>query len=197
MSFVNKYLPYAKFYKGLSKATNNKVGACLIPEHAEVPIGGYNGPPRGIPEINNWGRFTDDQIQWLRDKTTEKFGHFAFTDADCCHPELKTDPRYLLGYESGTGARIMIDAHAERNCIINAARAGITTVNSTMIVTSGIPCKDCMIEIIQAGVVGLYFCKSDLGLSPDNLDYNYYASRWLLKKSGLFYYEYPEDLLND
>jgi dCMP deaminase len=41
--------------------------------------------------------------------------------------------------------------HAERNAIYNAARHGISTLNSTMY-TQGVPCADCARAVIQAGI---------------------------------------------
>jgi dCMP deaminase len=42
--------------------------------------------------------------------------------------------------------------HAERNCIYNAARIGVSTLGTTMYMTCGISCADCARAIISAGV---------------------------------------------
>jgi dCMP deaminase len=43
--------------------------------------------------------------------------------------------------------------HAEHNCILNAARIGVSLVDSTMYVMyGGTPCMSCTLAIIQAGV---------------------------------------------
>ena len=47
-------------------------------------------------------------------------------------------------------------AHAEANCIANAARMGVCTKGSTMFVTCEIPCKDCLSILINAGVTHIY-----------------------------------------
>lgn len=44
--------------------------------------------------------------------------------------------------------------HGERNSIYNAARAGTSTMGSTMY-TQGVPCADCARAVIQAGVTKL------------------------------------------
>lgn len=49
-------------------------------------------------------------------------------------------------------------SHAETNAIVNAARIGVSTMNCTMYVTSGIPCADCARNIINAGIKKVY-CK--------------------------------------
>jgi len=41
--------------------------------------------------------------------------------------------------------------HAERNCIYNAARIGVSTLGTTMYMTCGISCADCARAIISAG----------------------------------------------
>jgi dCMP deaminase len=48
--------------------------------------------------------------------------------------------------------------HAERNAIYNAARVGTPLVNSTIYLTSGLPCCDCARGIINAGIKTVY-CK--------------------------------------
>ena len=42
--------------------------------------------------------------------------------------------------------------HAEDNCILTAARFGISTMGSTLY-TNGVPCCDCSKSIIQGGVI--------------------------------------------
>ena len=51
-------------------------------------------------------------------------------------------------------------AHAEVNCIANAARMGVCTMNSTMFVTCEIPCKDCLSTLINAGVYTVYISEN-------------------------------------
>jgi len=41
--------------------------------------------------------------------------------------------------------------HAERNAIYNAARIGVSTLETTMY-TNGLPCMDCARAVIQAGI---------------------------------------------
>ncbi len=47
-------------------------------------------------------------------------------------------------------------AHAESNCIANAARMGVCTMDSVMFVTCEIPCKDCLSILINAGICLVY-----------------------------------------
>lgn len=48
--------------------------------------------------------------------------------------------------------------HAERNAIYNAARVGTPLKNSTIYLTSGLPCMDCARGIVNSGIKKVY-CK--------------------------------------
>jgi len=48
--------------------------------------------------------------------------------------------------------------HAERNAIYNAARIGVSLKNSTIYLTSGLPCMDCARGIVNSGVK-VVWCK--------------------------------------
>jgi len=48
--------------------------------------------------------------------------------------------------------------HAERNAIYNAARVGTPLKNSTIYLTSGLPCMDCARGIVNSGIETVY-CK--------------------------------------
>ena len=48
--------------------------------------------------------------------------------------------------------------HAERNAIYNAARIGVSLKNSTIYLTSGLPCMDCARGIVNSGIKTVH-CK--------------------------------------
>jgi dCMP deaminase len=48
--------------------------------------------------------------------------------------------------------------HSERNAIYNAARIGVSLKNSTIYITSGLPCSDCARGIVNSGIKKVY-CK--------------------------------------
>ena len=52
-------------------------------------------------------------------------------------------------------------AHAELNCIVNAARIGVSTKNTTMYMTCSCPCADCARAIINAGVRKIVCAEED------------------------------------
>lgn len=62
-------------------------------------------------------------------------------------------PRLAKGYKSGEGLIECPAAHAEGNCIANAARIGASTVGSILYMNSIIPCKDCAILLVNAGTI--------------------------------------------
>lgn len=143
-----------------SKCLSRSIGAVLVRDKSIISTG-YNGPPRGVQEC------------WNRNPNFERI----------C-------PRYLRGYQSGEGLDLCIAGHAERNALINAARNGIATRDTTLVCYCGIPCKDCMIEIINAGVREVVYkvdlCKAIDG-SAGNVGDNYYdeMSKYLVKNSDI------------
>lgn len=68
------------------------------------------------------------------------------------HCEGEECPRRTAGYKSGEGLHLCPAAHAERNAIVQAARLGIQTKEATLYLNTGVPCKDCLIEMINAGI---------------------------------------------
>lgn len=64
--------------------------------------------------------------------------------------------------------------HAERNAIYNAARIGVSLLNSRAYITSLCPCPDCARAIIQAGIKTIV-----LQNSAFNIVENPRAAAWL------------------
>ena len=112
-----------------SKCLSRKIGAILVKDDIVI-CDGYNGPPRGMSHCNQ--RYHHDN------------GERIFSDTIC--------PRILAGYKSGQGLHLCAAGHAERNCLNNAARLGIKTKGCKIYMSCPIPCKDCLIELINAGI---------------------------------------------
>ncbi len=91
-------------------------------------------------------------------------------------------PRKALGFQSGQGLEFCPAGHAERNVLINAARNGICTNDTILYCTCGVPCKDCLIEIINAGVRQVVVTNSN--------EYYDDLSKYLIESSGLSVREY-------
>ena len=132
-----------------SSCLSRQIGAILVRDKSIVATG-YNGVPRGIPHCNSLER---------RNALIIQLGLLPF-DGDMdktnlvnkLRTELNTCPRKLLGFESGEGLLYCNAAHAERNCLINAARLGVSTLGTTLYLNTLLPCKDCLLELINAGV---------------------------------------------
>jgi len=60
--------------------------------------------------------------------------------------------RRKLGLKSGEGLYLCPAAHAELNCIVNAARNGVSTMDTILYMNYIVPCKDCMIALVNAGI---------------------------------------------
>lgn len=136
-----------------SKCLSRRIGAILVKDKLIVATG-YNGPPRGIMRC---------------DSRTDLIAKGIELEHGIC-------PRRTMGFPSGKGIEVCIAAHAEANCINMCARQGIKAKKSTMYMTCGIPCKECMIKIIQAGIKELVVTSMDL---YDDI------SGWLLENSDI------------
>lgn len=151
------YLGIAKRVGENSKCLSRKIGAILVKDNSII-ASGYNGPPRGYIHCG--------------DKSRE--------------PKKKC-PRKLLGYKSGEGLEICPAVHAERNAILSAAKIGTPTNGSTLYCYCGFPCKDCLIELINAGVFRIV-CISEKNrpFMYDKLSqeiYEYYSNRNMLSSA--------------
>ena len=62
-------------------------------------------------------------------------------------------PRKLLNYESGTHMELCPAQHAEENVISNAARLGVSTIDTTLYMNCIVPCKNCFGTLINAGII--------------------------------------------
>ncbi|MHA2343493.1 MAG: deoxycytidylate deaminase [Candidatus Hodarchaeales archaeon] len=137
-----------------SKCLSRSIGAVLVRDKSVISTG-YNGPPRGVPEC------------WNRNPNYER---------KC--------PRQVQGYKSGEGLDLCIAGHAERNAIVNAARFGIETRGTSLVCYCGIPCKDCLIEVINAGIIEIVYKKgSSTGVAGD--DYYDRLSPYLVQNSDI------------
>jgi dCMP deaminase len=84
------------------------------------------------------------------------------------HCETKC-PRKILKFKSGEGLHLCPAAHAEGNCVANAARNGVSTIGTTLYMNCIIPCKDCAILLVNAGVSEVVVVSSDLYHSMSSL----------------------------
>jgi dCMP deaminase len=126
-----------------SKCFSRRLGCVLVYDKSVISTG-YNGPPRGIPRCDLRSRLdvcVENEIMKRKEFNIDDDSVF-----------VNKCPRKLLGYKSGEGLELCVAGHAERNALINAARNGIRTKGTSLYLNAGVPCKDCLIEIINAGV---------------------------------------------
>ena len=87
--------------------------------------------------------------------------------------------------------KLSLTVHAEVNAILNAAKNGATTDNSTLYVTFP-PCVSCATAVIQAGITRV-ICP-DLSSAPERWIDSFTKGQNLLKEAGLLVTTYmPSD----
>jgi dCMP deaminase len=122
-----------------SPCLSRKIGAILVRDNSIISTG-YNGPPRGIPHCGHEKFMKDENLSGL-------IAGMRYTDIN------NTCPRKLLGFISGEGMELCPAQHAEENAISNAARLGVSVLNSTLYMNCVIPCQKCFGTLINAGIV--------------------------------------------
>jgi len=125
-----------------SPCLSRKIGAILVLDHSIVATG-YNGPARGVPHCGH-ERFMKDETLTKRLGRNVEIAPRQAMNTTC--------PRKILGYISGTGLEWCPAQHAETNCVANAARLGVSTINTTLYMNCVIPCKNCYGMLINAGI---------------------------------------------
>lgn len=154
------FMAFARLAASNTKCGSRKIGAALVVDNRVVATG-YNGPPEGMPRCSD--RYRKQHAGGLMEVGQVKvLGPFEQAEGSpdpqaVPWPDDNFCPRRVLGYPSGKGLEICVAAHAERNALLQAARLGIRTEGATLYCWCGQVCKDCAIEIVNAGVAELVF----------------------------------------
>jgi dCMP deaminase len=122
-----------------SLCLNRKIGAVVV-RNKRIIAAGYNGPPEGVPPCAD--RFNTDGAfakEYRRQQAADEIA-----EEGC--------PRRILGLGHGKGREWCPATHAEVNAIVNAARMGVSTEGAQMYLTCGLPCKNCLSTVINAGI---------------------------------------------
>jgi len=164
------FLDQCKLVAKNSKCLSRQIGSILVRDKSIISTG-YNGPPRDFPHCNE---------RYLIDPELRKALKKINKDPD--DPRYHNIcPRYVLGYKSGQGLEWCVAAHSEKNAIVNAAREGICTKGSTLYMTCSVPCSQCLVSIINAGITEIVVTsKSFYDLS----------AQYLIKNSNLICREF-------
>ena len=127
------FIEIAKQIGTLSYCTRAKVGAVLV-KSGNVISFGYNGTPSGMDNC-------------CEDKVYMNGSEGGWIDPETIltkYPFEDDNERFRLVSKSEV-------LHAESNCILKAAKMGLSTDGATMYLTLS-PCKDCAKLILQSGV---------------------------------------------
>ena len=166
MSWDEYFYELAHVVASNSKCLSRKIGAVLVKNNVVIATG-YNGPPRGIPHCDK--RHNSDDL------LCKEFG-LKGLNLPKPNKTFPICPRRLLGYDSNEGLHLCPATHAEVNCIAHAAMLGIKAAGAQMYLTCGIPCKNCLAVLINAGIEEV-ICTS--------LEYYDDLSPYILKHSRL------------
>lgn len=122
------HLNAAQGYAKLSHAKRLKVGAVLVRDDRVISVG-YNGMPSG----------GSNECEMTRPATEEEKSQYIGSGVNVT--AIATKPEVV---------------HAEMNCIAFAAKNGIATEGSTLVITDS-PCFECCKLLLQAGVKRVYY----------------------------------------
>uniref|UniRef100_A0A6M3JVS4 Putative CMP/dCMP deaminase zinc-binding n=1 Tax=viral metagenome TaxID=1070528 RepID=A0A6M3JVS4_9ZZZZ len=170
------FLRLAREVSKSSKCLSRKIGSVLVKDGCIISTG-YNGPAKGV-------KHCDERKYFFYEKLDNKILAGSFEHQN---NYLTVCPRRIFDYKSGQGLHLCQAGHSERNAIIQAARNGIATKDTILYAYCAIPCKDCMIECINAGIKEIVCLKSDK--SYDNY------SRIIQEESGILLREIDSTLL--
>lgn len=116
------YVEMLEPLKKRSHGVRSKVGSILVTKQGNLLVG-INGLPK-------------------------KLGNKLEIEEVILESEFGKPPRWVLTGELITKPTVI---HAEMNCILKAAREGVSTVNSTVYVSLS-PCAHCASMLVSAGV---------------------------------------------
>jgi dCMP deaminase len=162
-NYDNYFMLIAKQVGSRSKCLSRKIGSVLV-KNDNIISTGYNGAPRGVKHCN------ERDFSFYLNLDEKPYNGNEIISSSVC-------PRKALGYKSGKGTHLCNAVHSEVNAIVQAARNGISTLGTTLFSWCCLPCKDCMSELINAGVKEVVCLK----VTPDYDNY----SRVLADEAGL------------
>jgi dCMP deaminase len=125
----------------------------------------------------NWTEYFLNIAEVIKSKSKDQTTHIGAVIAGKGNEILSTGynsfPRGIHDFEDYRQERpekYFWMVHAEINAIINAARIGVSTNESKMYLTCGIPCTNCGKAIINAGIKEIYCKKEDTTVNREKWD---------------------------
>ncbi len=151
-----KYMAMAVEASVKSTCAKKHLGCVLILKNTDVVIRGTNGPPQGFKKCEY------KTIPLVLKKYTRSgpAGDDLILDDEkhrCIPTIIEGCPR--LESHNGTDLDKCRAVHAERQVVLKAAHLGLSTCGSSLYSYMGVPCKDCMLELCQAGVAEIVVIK--------------------------------------
>ena len=168
---------------------SRKIGVIVVTPNNSIVSSGYNGSPTGCCHCDSpqwldilWHKLItqEDKEMLLVEHNIETVKQFK--------EQLqykKICPRRFLKIPSGKRSELCNCSHAERNAIFNAAKEGVSLNGATMLCWCHVPCWECAVSIIQAGIKRVYYLQSD------QEDYSR-TSRDLFEQAGVQLYPIKE-----
>jgi deoxycytidylate deaminase len=148
-----KYMAMAKEASSSSTCAKKQLGCVLVLKNTGLnikgtySIKGTNGPPQGLKKCK---RKTIPFI-WEKYTRTGHTGDDLILD-EKQHGGILVDGCPRMDSHNGTDTQKCRAVHAERQVILKAAHLGLPTCGSTLYSYMGVPCKDCLLELWEAGV---------------------------------------------
>lgn len=154
MNWDEYYLGICDAVAKKSKCHSRQIGAILVKDKIVISTG-YNGPARDVPECRLRLQ-RDHQInKILREKYTEVEIEEFYNKSIC--------PRKAMGFPSGEGLEWCNAVHSEKNCLLAAARMGISTKGAILYMNAEIsPCTQCYSACINAGIKEIVLIKNNI-----------------------------------
>jgi len=154
-----------------STCLRRKVGAIIIKDN-QVIATGYNGPPRGISRCVGLEQCPVCHGQGFFKQQLNNGEHTIYRCTACNNINIQSSDsiciRNKLNIPSGERHELCRGLHAEQNCIIQAARHGISIKNSTMYCTNK-PCIVCVKMIINAGITKVWYIEDYPDVQADKI----------------------------
>lgn len=154
MNWDEYYLNICKGVGQNSKCHSRQIGSILVKDKIIISTG-YNGPARGIQPCN--ARFLNDPVL-IKESNLEPMD-YKLQDAH----RFKICPRKFLGYKSGEGLEWCPAVHAEKNCLLAAARMGIATKGATLYIDANVSsCTQCFSGAVNAGIAEIVVVENNI-----------------------------------
>jgi dCMP deaminase len=164
------YLKIAELMAEKSTCYRVHVGAILVKDGRIISTG-YNGVPSGMKHCNEIFKENNEIDNSLKEYFSSDSNFFTVWNSLLSHDgSTKSTLRYSPEDWSKLHHNFSekFEVHAEQNCLLYAAKNGVSTKDTIVYVTTS-PCDQCLKLLVAAGVKKVYYHKR-----YDRLSENYY-----------------------